>query len=155
MTFEFIDHTADAAVDLVAPDAAGLFVAATEALWTLYRGTPPGETDAGRAEASPLPIDLTAPDGEGLLVGLLSEMIFLFDTRDLLVAALRVDRLSLDRAAAESDESAARIEGTLIAVPAAALEGGVETEIKAATYHDLELRQTAADGWRARVVFDL
>ena len=43
----------------------------------------------------------------------------------------------------------------VVAGPADELEGSVETEVKAATYHDLALRQTAANEWRARVVFDL
>ena len=153
MTFEFIDHTADAAVDLVAPDAAGLFEAATEALWVLYCGE---SASVDRAQATRSPVDLAAPDGEGLLVGLLGELIFLFDTRDLLVAELRVNRLCLGGGAQVGGSiEGARLEGTLIGYPAAALDGGVETEVKAATYHDLELRQTAANEWRARVVFDL
>lgn len=146
--FEFLDHTADTGVRLTAADPTGLVQSAVEALRCIYLGE---KGAASFAEASDpetttrLPIDLDAEDGEGLLVDLLSELIFLFDTRRFLCTHVEVVNVCLGAPAV--------LEGTLVGRTAAA-DVEPETEVKAATHHGLEIRRRG-NRLTADVVFDL
>ena len=145
--FEFLDHTADTAVRLTADDEEDLVQSAVDALRCIYLGAEAGEEFERRAragEGTSLPISLTAEDGEALLIDLLGELIFLFDTRRFLCGRVEPESLSLGRPA--------RVRGKLVGVETTKLQ--LETEIKAATYHDVRIRR---DGGKLTVdvVFDL
>jgi SHS2 domain-containing protein len=151
--FEFLDHTADTAVRLTAGDAAGLVQSAVDALRCIYLGEEAGaelakRVDSGRIDpgtAACFPIALEAEDGEAVLIELLAELIFLFDTERFLCARVEIESVSLD--------SPASLRGTLVGTTGVAdLE--LQTEVKAATYHGVRIRR---EGGRLTVdvVFDL
>lgn len=141
MSFEPIEHTADAAVRLRSADAAELLGDATRALASILLG--PG---ARIASTEAVPIRLEAEGPEALLIDYLNQLIFLFDTRGFLAAELEVARVDLGVPAS--------IEGRLLGETYDPARHEARTEIKAATFHGLEIRKTA-EGLEADVVFDL
>ena len=93
MTLEFLDHTADMAVRIVAADAPTFFQEALRGLHLILLDEPSFE---GIREAEELPLDLRAPDNETLLVDFLNELIYLFDTRRWISRRLAVETVTLD-----------------------------------------------------------
>ena len=146
--FEFLDHTADTAVRLTAADPAGLVQSAVDALRCIYLGEEAGASLADRIDSGPAtrsPIVLKAEDGEALLIDLLGELIFLFDTRRFLCGRVEIENVSLERPSS--------LKGTLVGTTRAA-ELEIRTEVKAATYHAVRIRRDAR-GLTVDVVFDL
>lgn len=143
MTFEFLEHTADTAVRIAAPDGPALLREALRATLAIYLGPEGLETVKGREE---LPIAIEAEDGETLLVCFLNELVFLFDSRRFLARELRVDELTF--------EPSARLVGVLLGESMDTARHRLQTEIKAATFHDIEIRATEG-GLTVDVVFDL
>ncbi len=141
--FEFLDHTADTAVRLTAPDEAGLLREAASALLAIQLG----EGSANRVRSAlDAPLELTAEDGEALLIDFLNELIYRFDTERLLVAEVEVDSASFAHPAHVS----CRLRGETLDPT----RHVARTEVKAATFHGLEVRKNE-QGWSADVVFDL
>lgn len=143
MGFEIVEHTADVALRLTAPDLSGLLQAATDGLRSVLIDVPasrPVEEREARA------IDLAGLDPESLLVDYLCELIFLFDCERLLT--VRLEPVPLDGAG--PCRLVTRVLGeTLDPSRHVAL-----TEVKAATYHGLEVRPSPR-GLQATVVLDL
>ena len=143
MSIEFLDHTADAAVRIRARDAAELFQDATLALLSLYLGE--SGTVACFVRES-IAVSLEAENGEALLIDYLNELIFLFDTRRFLTRRIDFSTLFLG--------PPCRLEGLARGETLDLARHEPQTEIKAATFHGLEIRQTNG-GVEADVVFDL
>jgi SHS2 domain-containing protein len=143
LTFEYLDHTADAAVRLRCADAADLFRDATLAVLGIFLDS---------QESRPVepviadPVDLESEDGEALLVDYLNELIFRFDTRRLLPASLVVTEVSLGKPS--------RLKGEVRGEIMDPRKHLLKTEIKAATFHGLQIRELPS-GLEAEVVFDL
>jgi len=140
MSYRFIDHTGDVAVDLQAPDVPTLFGEAASALT---------DTLVDRstiASAATCDVRLEAPDLEVLLVDWLSDLLFRFESEGWLTRDARVqlaesrDGWSLEATAYgeafDPDRHAARV------------------LVKAVTYHGLAVLRTSS-GVSARVVFDI
>ncbi|MEW6716183.1 MAG: archease [Chloroflexota bacterium] len=130
--FREIEHTADLAIEVWAPDLPSLFSQAAQAMYTVARVQLAETPRINRL------INLHAQDIESMLVLFLNELIFLgecdevgFDEMDL--------RLS-------GEDMECYLSGADIKSKG--------REIKAATYHGLEVR-SGADGYRAKVVFDV
>jgi SHS2 domain-containing protein len=141
VSFESLDHTADTAVRLRSGDPPELFVDATRALMSIYLGP-----DAVVASREAIPVRLEAESPEALLIDYLNQLIFLFDTRRFLAAAVVPDRLALG--------SPSILEGRILGETFDPGRHAAQTEIKAATFHGLEIRRTDS-GLEADVVFDL
>jgi SHS2 domain-containing protein len=130
--FREVEHTADWALEVWAPDMVGLLEQAARGMYALVKA---------RLEHGPRVthrLQLTAIDCESLLVAFLNELLYLgeveglgFDTYD-----LRVD----------GDALQARLEGAALA--------GQSKEIKAVTYNDLAVQETGR-GLEVRIVFDV
>lgn len=88
---------------------------------------------------------LTAPEPDLLLIDWLRELLFRFDTDGFLPAAAR---------AAVTSDDGWRLRAELSGEVGADRRLPIKGLIKAVTYHALEVRRTA-DGWAARVVFDI
>lgn len=142
MSYEYLDHTADIAVRLRAPDLSGLLGAATLALRDIL-------VEAGTVAArggDRVTIALEAEDEEALLVDYLNELLFLFDTRKLLPCDLRVTALPPRRPP--------RLEAILEVERFDPDRHSFKTEVKAATFHGIEIRKESS-GLVVDVVFDL
>ncbi len=142
MTYRLVDHTGDTAVELSAPTAGELVREAARGFCSIVVDT----TAAAPRPVEGVDLELEAEDGESLLVDFLNELIFLFDSRRLLPWDVEISEVSLDRPA--------RLRATVRGETFDASRHVFQTEVKAATFHDVHLERTAA-GLRTVVVFDL
>ncbi len=132
-TFEEVEHTADWAFRAYGRDLRELFVNAATALFALQgslEDTPPTVTREVRSEGI---------DRETLLVNWLNELLFLQETEHETYNRFEILELS-------DTDLYARIQGKP--------RGKMDKVIKAATFHDLEVRLTN-EGWEATVVLDV
>jgi len=136
--YETIDHSADlklrfrgATLELLFEHAArGLFEYAIDGL---------ARQNAGAER----PIALAAIDDRELLVDWLNELLFLLDARAELHAWPHLDRVD-----------SGQLTGRTGFVTIDRAVQRLRNPVKAATYHDLRLEQSA-DGWLGEVLFDL
>ena len=135
-SFGIIDHTADVGIVAYGADANQAFANAARALFSLI-------TELGDVEEFLYrDIELTAPDIESLLVEWLNELIYLFDTENIVFKRFDVTRLNNTQLKARSygekvDSSKHRL----------------KTGVKAATYHMLKVDKS--DGCQVQVLFDI
>jgi len=130
--FEEIDHTADYALCVRGADLPELFIEAARGMNTLTGGAP-GQPAASRE------IALEAPDPETLLVTWLEELVFLMEIEEEMYD--QFEMLSFAPTALT-----AKVTGG----PAV----GLDKLIKAVTFHDLAIRETAG-GYETTIVFDV
>lgn len=140
-----IEHTADLAIEVEAPTLEWLFLAGAHGMTGVLLGHEDSATRAAPdAERGTVRRNLVleAPDREALLVDWLRELLYVQVTEDLLFAGAEIDEL----------EDTGLVACVAFSSPLDAND--VERELKGVTYHDLELSRRA-DGWFARIVFDL
>lgn len=136
--YEVFDHTADIGLRITAPTFEELLVESARGLFSLIVETPPEIEPSQRVE-----LTLPAASPPYLLFDWLNELLYIFETKRLVLAEFHVqinDDASLAGEARGEviDESRHRL----------------EHEVKAITYHGLEVEQTEA-GWEARVIVDI
>ena len=134
--FEIVDHTADVGIIAYGADISQAFANAARALFSLIT-----ELD-DVAECLHRDIELTAPDEESLLVAWLNELIYLFDTENIVFKRFDVTKLNNRQLKARSygekvDSSKHRL----------------KTGVKAATYHMLKVDK--GNDCRVKVLFDI
>jgi len=131
--FEEIDHTADRAFRVTGRDMASLLENAARAVRALDGPRAVGKPSATRQ------IEVEGVDRESLLVNWLNEILYLEQAHQLVCEGFHIDEVKSDRLCArvetrECDRS--------------------DTHIKAVTFHNLKIRQTAG-GLVAEVVVDV
>ena len=134
--FEIIDHTADVGVIAYGDNIGQAFGNAARALFSLIT-----ELDSV-AEVVYRDIELTATDEESLLVEWLNELIYLFDTENIVFKRFDVTVLSNVRLRARS-----------YGEKVDSLRHQLKTGVKAATYHMLKVEK--GNGCRVQVIFDI
>jgi len=135
--FEILDHTADIGIMVYGEDLKSLFENAGEAFFHLI-------TDLKKVRLrTERRIEIGGESLERLMVDWLNELLYLHDVENLLFKRFRVE------SAGEAGLKA-KVNGEIFQ------EGVhvIKTEVKAVTYHQLEVRQEKG-GWRARIIFDL
>lgn len=138
-----IEHTGDLGIEVEAPSLEQLFLAAAYGLAGVLLGE-----EAGPAASEPLKatvwreLALEGPDREALLVDWLRELLYIQMAEDLVLVGGEFREL-------RESSLAARVG---FARPSASRR--VERELKAVTYHELEVSQRGEE-WFARVVFDI
>lgn len=133
MAWREIEHTADWAIEVTAPHLPGLFRDAAAGLYGLA-GCELGNRSPDRDE-----ICVEGPDVETLLVSFLDELLFQLEVH-------RVAHTTL----------VPRIDGEELSVITSPVRVvAVNKEIKAVTFHDLEIVQTDDGNFHATVVFDV
>ena len=135
--YRVIDHTADLGAYFYGADPKAVFENAGQALFDLMVDRLP------RRGEEEVRVSVEGTDREDLLVRWLNEMLYLFQVKERVVASVEISGLSENGLSARV--SLARFDLG---------RHGLKNEIKAATYHGLELRPWRK-GWRARVIFDL
>ncbi len=140
-----LDHTADAGIRVTAPDLPTLF---SRAAWGLFSViTDPATVQPAEAE----PVEVTAEDLPALLVRWLSELNYRHLTRHRLYARFDVRELVLPKPA---EPGTCRLDAEVRGEAIVPGRHPVFTEIKAVTFHGLELTEIDG-GWRAQIIFDL
>jgi len=135
--FEILDHTADIGVIVYGENLIALFENAGEAFFRLI-------TDLRKVRPRlERRIVVRGESLDRLMVDWLSELLYLHDVENLLFKEFKVESAGEDglRAVAKGEPFQ---EGVHV----------IKTEVKAVTYHQIEVRQEKGR-WRAQVIFDL
>ena len=134
--FEIIEHTADVGIIAYGATIKEAFANAAKGMFSLITELDDVE------EVMHRDIELTAPDQESLLVGWLNELIYLFDTENIIFKRFDITELS-------DTHLKARSYGHKVDSSKHQLKMGV----KAATYHMLKIDK---DGdYKVQVLFDI
>ena len=134
---EEIDHTGDIGIRVQAPDLRTLFERAAVGMFRVI-----ADLEAVLPTTS-VEIKVEADDRDELLVRWLSELNFLHLTEQMLYCRFEIREMTERRLAASASGEA--IDRT---------RHVVHTEVKAVTYHGLEIRHTKGQ-WTAQVIFDM
>lgn len=134
--FREIDHTADWELEIWAPDFEELLTQAAQGMYEMSGIEYGTEVQATRR------FELEQPDRETLLVGFLSELLYLLQTA----------RLAFERFTFEVEQEEDRTVVSVLAVGQPVKS--IEKEIKAVTWHDISVRETD-EGFEGRVTFDV
>jgi SHS2 domain-containing protein len=137
VSYDLRAHTADIVVAARGATLAETFAAVADGLAAACCDEIP-DTDGERFDLA-----ITATDREGLLYDYLAELIYERDVR----AVLPVD----NEVTIDHDGEGWHLSASARGVPLDRIDA---REIKAVTYSDMELAETAA-GWRSSVVFDV
>ena len=133
--FEEIPHTADWSFRAFGRDLRELFENAAFAMFSLEGAIPLPE---GAAEISRR-VAVEGIDYESLLVNWLSELLYLQEQERETYQRFQIETIS-----------PTALQATIFGTP----RGKIEKIIKAATYHNLQIKQMA-DGWEVVVVVDV
>jgi SHS2 domain-containing protein len=134
LPWDEIEHTADWALRVHGTDLRALFENAARGMVSLIGGVADPEQAAVHKTFT-----LQAPDHETLLVDWLSELLYLIEDQNLVFTEIAIHRL-------EGLALEARVRGRS--------GGSFQKHIKAATYHNLSIQQTA-EGYETTIVFDV
>jgi SHS2 domain-containing protein len=135
--FRTIEHTADVGIEVEADSLAELFSGAAQAMFSIM--VEPG----GIEQKVERTVRLEASDIEELMFRWLNELIFFVSGEGLILSGFDVTSVS-DKA----------LEAVVRGEPIDPEKHNLELEIKAATYHELEVSRR--DGsWFARAIFDV
>lgn len=132
-----IDHTGDIGIEVKAHTLSELFERAAWGTFSVLTNLEPVRPDQAHA------VSVEADDREELMVRWLSELNFLHVTQHRLFSRFAIDELADDRLAA-----------TVWGEPINADRHTVYTEIKAITYHQMDIREME-DGWHVQIIFDM
>jgi SHS2 domain-containing protein len=138
--YELYDHTADVGIRVFAPTLPALLKPASDGLYSVI-----GELVA-RDDAVVLNLDFTAAERPGadlLLRDYLAELLLVFERDQRIVTQVDVRRFD-ERKLALTATAALLDEGRTI----------FHREVKAVTYHELEVRRTP-DGYEATFILDI
>ncbi len=135
--FEILDHTADIGVIVYGENLKALFENAGKAFFHII-------TDLKKVKLRiEKHIMIEGESLERLLVDWLSELLYFHDVENLLFKQFNIESVGKD--------------GLKAVAKGEPFEEGVhtiKTEVKAVTYHQIEVRQEKGH-WRAQVIFDL
>lgn len=137
LKYRLLDHTADFGVLIFGPDVRRLFENAGYVLFELI-------TDVGKIEAAvDKEIRVSGDDWADLMVNWLRELLCLWAVDDILIGSVAIESIT-----------EYNLKATLKGVPFDPGRHIIRTEIKAVTYHQIDVRPEAS-GWSARVIFDV
>ena len=135
--FEILDHTADIGIIVYGEDLKALFENAGKAFFHLI-------TDLRKVRRRiERKIIIEGESLDRLMVDWLSELLYLHDVENLLFKEFKVESVGEDGLEAIAKGEPFQ-EGVHV----------IKTEVKAVTYHRIEVRQEKGR-WRAQVIFDL
>ena len=135
-SFEFIDHTADVGIRVEAPTLEDLFETAGLAFTEVVTSAESLDCSVERR------FKLEEDNIETLLVSWLQELLYLLDTEELVFARFQVKLHDCSLEATAWGE---------VFDPDRHM---IKTEIKAVTYHQLEVAESD-QGWQAQVILDI
>jgi SHS2 domain-containing protein len=138
--FEILEHTADIGIAAYGKNKEEVFINAAKGMFEIIAGG-----NKTLKENFYDKIKLEADNLEGLLFAWLNELLYISETRLVILNKFYIKELSDFQIEAE-------VEGMKINLPSVK----IEKEIKAVTYHRLEIKKDEESGlWRAQVIFDI
>jgi protein archease len=137
--YEIIDHTADIGIRVEAASLAELFTEAAEATFDLMVAQ-----KRAFIPSIEVPIAVEAPAVDQLLVRWLSELLFIFESRRLVLTNFWIDAI---------DDH--HVEGAAKGLKYDETRHSQKLAIKAVTYHKLSVAPDASGRWHAEVIFDI
>jgi len=135
--YTLLDHTADLGIRISGIDLKDLFENAGRALMHLMISFEPPE------KTSSVKISLSGEDLEDLMVRWLGELLYLFEGENLVVTSVYIDSISQHG-----------LRATLKTIPFDPLTQQTFSEIKAVTYHQIQVADKGTF-WEAKVIFDV
>lgn len=138
--FEILEHTADIGIAAYGKNKKEVFINVAKGMFEIIAGENKNlkENFYGK-------IKLEADNLEGLLFAWLNELLYIGETRLVILNKFQIKELSDYQIKAE-------VGGTKINPPSIK----IEKEIKAVTYHRLEIKKDGESGlWRAQIIFDI
>ena len=136
-SYEIFDHTADAGIRVHAPTLPELLEPAGDGLYAVIGDIVPG------GDIERVPFDLTGAEAPILLRDYLNELLILLELDGRCVQSLEVSTFEKDRLAVTVQ--AARVDGK---------RSVFHREVKAITYHELDIR-TIPGGYEATIIVDI
>jgi len=138
--FEVLEHTADIGIAAYGKTKREVFINVAKGMFEIISGG-----NKTLKENFYDKIKLEADNLEGLLFAWLNELLYIGETRLVILNKFQIKELSDFQIEAE-------VGGTKIKSPSVK----IEKEIKAATYYRLEIKKDDRRGlWRAQVIFDI
>jgi SHS2 domain-containing protein len=135
--YEFIEHTADIGIRVKGKELVALFRNAALAMFDI--AAQKKESQAGKKTR--IKIGLKAGNLDELFVNWLNELLSLSATKYLIFSDFQINKL--DKTILEA-----------VAIGENIANYKINTEIKAATYHQLKLEEDKT-GWQAEIIFDV
>ncbi|MGQ0572107.1 MAG: archease [Armatimonadota bacterium] len=136
-SFEEIDHTADVGIVARATTLPELFETVAEGMFSFIVDPVPVENHAWMERT------LEADDTAGLLAAWLNDLLVVLNAEAFVPKVFVIDEID-DRG----------LRATVHGEPVDPQRHRFKLDVKAATYHMLEVKRTD-DGWSARVIFDV
>jgi len=138
--FEILEHTADIGIAAYGKTKREVFINTARGMFEIIAG----ETKNSKENFCDK-IKLEAGNLEGLLFAWLNELLYISETKLVILSKFKIKELSDYQIKAE-------VEGAKINPPSVK----IEKEIKAVTYHRLEIKKDEESGlWRAQIIFDI
>ena len=138
--FEILEHTADIGIEVYGKTKREVFTNAAKGMFEIIAG----ETK-NLKENFYDKIKLEADNLEGLLFVWLNELLYISETKLVILNKFKIKELS-------DFQIEAKVEGIKIDPPFVK----IQKEIKAVTYHRLEIKEDKESGlWRAQLIFDI
>lgn len=138
--YELIEHTADIGIRVKAGDLKELFKNAALAMFDII-AEKSSQLSAYSSQLKNIAVKQKAGDLEELFINWLNELLSLSATKELIFSDFKIDKI-------DDKNLQAEVIGRDIK------NYRVNTEIKAATYHQLKLEKSKS-GWIAEVIFDV
>ena len=138
--FEILEHTADIGIAAYGKTRKEVFINAAKGMFEIISGDTKNLKENFYDK-----IELEADNLEGLLFAWLNELLYISETKLVILNKFEIKDLSNNKIAAE-------VRGMKIN----RLGCKIKREIKAVTYHRLEIKKDKESGlWRAQIIFDI
>ncbi len=141
--YEIIEHTADLGIKVYGRNLNSLFLNAAQAMFEIMVETTKKESIFHREERKKFLVNRQGNNVEEVFVAWLSELLYLFATEGLIMEKAELQKV-------DSSGVQAEISGRIFSPDSYR----IKTEIKAVTYHELEVKQTDK-GYEAQAIFDV
>ena len=135
--YSIIDHTADLGITVRGTDLKNLFKEAVRSITHLMVRINPAK------ESRTVKLSVAGCDSADLMVRWLGEILYLLEGENKVVTHIGIDSIS-----------PSHLDATLKTVPFDPNTDEILYEIKAVTYHQIEVVEKG-DHWEARIIFDL
>jgi SHS2 domain-containing protein len=135
--YELLEHTADIGIRVKGKDLKVVFKNAALAMFDIIAEKKKPDT----SNIKKITLNQQADSPDELFINWLNELLSLSSAKELIFSDFKINKLEKNN-----------LEATLVGNSVENYK--INTEIKAATYHQLKLEQTRS-GWQAEVIFDV